>query len=193
MYIFKKKESKKGLQKENELCAIYRNANCIKSVANSNWIIRSPQLRLHFFHFFFKYISFMQFNASSLIFFLPPFNRYFHKREHTLALAVNIIMESRYCFHTCPIQSWNMHVMSRSNYIIVLDVMYNFNCILHRGGFCWVKFHLYQVRFNSFYFTLFFFFPFFFDENDERSVVLFLIIGLWEINDMKSFTVKDIS
>lgn len=100
--------------------------NCIKSVTNSNWItskITSPSS--------FLMLNFMRFNVWLQL----HFNRSFRKRKLTSASAVSIIMVSRYNSHICPIQSWNMHVMSRSNYTIVSDASYSFNCTSHRDGF----------------------------------------------------------
>lgn len=73
------------------------------------------------------------------------FNRYFHLRKYILASAVSITMASLYIFHTCPIPSWSMHVMSRSNYIIELDAMCSSSCTLHPNGLCWARSRSYQV------------------------------------------------
>lgn len=91
----------------------------------------------------------------NIFLFFSFFNRYFRKLKLISASAVSTTMVSQYNSHTCPIQSWNMHVMSRSNYTIVSDVSYNFNCILHRVGYYSAKLHLYQVIFFFFHYFYF--------------------------------------
>lgn len=105
-----------------------------KSSVKSNWIIRFTHKHCIAFCEFY-------FNSFSVVF----FNRYFHLQRYILASAVSITMASPYIFHTCPIPSWNMHVMSRSSCIIELDALCSYSCTLPRNGLCWAKFHWYQV------------------------------------------------
>lgn len=107
-----------------------------QNVFKSNWII--------WFHHA-KHVV-----KRYFMFFFLSFYRFFHLQKHISALAVNITMESLFISHTCQIPLWNMHVMSRLNFITESDDSFNFNYILHPNGLCWAKFHLYQVIFKCF-------------------------------------------
>lgn len=111
-------------------------------VFKSNWII------------WFCHAKHVTKDISCFFFFLSlcSFNRYFHLLKLTSASAVNITMASLFILHTCLIPSWNMHVMSRLNFIIESDDSFSFNYISHPSGLCWAKFHSYQVSSERCYF-----------------------------------------